>query len=161
MTDLIIVSAIAVASPLGILQLVSEADYLVELNWQGAHKEVSNIANLKPTILTTAADELSQFFNGLRKDFSVPIKLKGTDFQLSVWSELQSIKWGTTCSYRDIAERLGTPTGSRAVGGAVGANPIPVIIPCHRIVGATGALTGFSGGLRNKQILLGYEGYQL
>ena len=113
MTDLIIVSAIAVASPLGILQLVSEADYLVELNWQGAHKEVSNIANLKPTILTTAADELSQFFNGLRKDFSVPIKLKGTDFQLSVWSELQSIKWGTTAPTARSAI-LGTPMGSRA-----------------------------------------------
>ena len=98
MTDLISVSAIAVASPVGTLQLVSEADCLVELNWQGAHKEVSNIANSKPTILTTAADELSQFFNGLRKEFSIPIKLKGTDFQLSVWSELQSIKWGTTCS---------------------------------------------------------------
>ena len=161
MTDLVIVSAIAVASPLGVLQLVSEADYLIELNWQGAHKEVGNIANVKPTILTTAADELSQFFDGLRKNFSVPIKLKGTDFQLSVWRELQSIKWGTTCSYRDIAERLGTPKGSRAVGGAVGANPIPVIIPCHRIVSATGALTGFSGGLRNKRILLGYEGFEL
>ena len=108
MTDLIIVSAIAVASPLGILQLVSEADYLIELNWQGAHKEVSNIANVKPTILTTAADELSQFFNGLRKTSSVPIKLKGTD-QLSVWSELREIS--TTCSYRDIAERLGIPPG--------------------------------------------------
>ena len=161
MTDLITVSAIAVASPLGTLQLVSEADYLIELNWQGAHKEVSNIANLKPAILTSAADELSQFFNGLRKDFSFPIKLKGTDFQLSVWNELQGITWGTTCSYRDIAERLGKPTGSRAVGGAVGINPIPVIIPCHRIVGASGALTGFSGGLQNKRILLGYEGYQL
>ncbi|MEC8159349.1 MAG: methylated-DNA--[protein]-cysteine S-methyltransferase [Pseudomonadota bacterium] len=161
MTDLISVSAIAVASPLGTLQLVSEGDYLVELNWQGAHKEVGNIANLKPTILTTAADELSQFFNGLRKNFSVPIKLKGTDWQLSVWSELQRIKWGTTCSYRNIAERLGKPTGSRAVGGAVGVNPIPVIIPCHRIVSASGALTGFSGGLQNKRILLECEGYRL
>lgn len=151
----------AVASPVGTLQLVSEGDYLVELNWQAAHKEVGNIANLKPTILTTAADELSQFFNGLRKNFSVPIKLKGTDFQLSVWSELQRIKWGTTCSYRNIAERLGKPTGSRAVGGAVGVNPIPVIIPCHRIVSASGALTGFSGGLQNKRILLECEGYRL
>ena len=148
-------------SPLGKLQLVSEADFLIELNWEGAHKVLSNTTRSEPAILTTAADELSQFFDGLRKNFSVPIKLKGTDFQLSVWRELQSIKWGTTCSYRDIAERLGTPMGSRAVGGAVGANPIPVIIPCHRIVSATGALTGFSGGLRNKRILLGYEGFEL
>ena len=161
MTELISVSAIAVASPVGTLQLVSEGDYLMGLNWQGAHKEVCNISKLRPTILTTAADELSQFFNGLRKGFSVPIKLNGTDFQLSVWSELQSIKWGTTCSYRNIAERLGKPTGSRAVGGAVGVNPIPVIIPCHRIVGSSGALTGFSGGLQNKRILLEREGYRL
>ena len=150
-----------VASPLGTLQLISEADSLIELNWDGAHKALSSTTRSQPAILTTAADELSQFFDGLRKNFSVPIKLKGTDFQLSVWRELQSIKWGTTCSYRDIAERLGTPMGSRAVGGAVGANPIPVIIPCHRIVSATGALTGFSGGLRNKRILLGYEGFEL
>lgn len=155
------VYAIAVASPLGTLQLVSEADYLIGLNWQGAHKELSNTANLKPTILMTAANELSQFFNGQRHDFSVPLKLEGTEFQLSVWRELQTIKWGTSCSYRDIAERLGKPMGSRAVGGAVGANPIPVLIPCHRVIGASGALTGFSGGIQNKRLLLGCEGYRL
>ena len=153
--------ALAIESPLGNLQLVSEADYLIELNWEGAHKVLSSTARSEPVILTTAADELSQFFSGQRSEFSVPIKPKGTAFQLSVWRELQSIAWGATSSYRDIAERLGKPAASRAVGGAVGRNPIPVIIPCHRILGASGALTGFSGGLQNKKILLRCEGHRL
>jgi methylated-DNA-[protein]-cysteine S-methyltransferase len=89
----------------------------------------------------------------------VPLQPHGTGFQLSVWSELQKVGWGETCTYREIAERLGKPKGFRAVGGAVGRNPIPIFIPCHRIVGANGALTGFSGGLDNKQILLGCEGH--
>jgi methylated-DNA-[protein]-cysteine S-methyltransferase len=154
-------NALAMESPLGNLQLISEADYLIELNWQGAHKALSTATRSEPAVLTTAADELSQFFSGQRYQFSVPIKPKGTPFQLSVWRELQGIAWGVTCSYRDIAERLGNPMGSRAVGGAVGRNPIPVIIPCHRIVGVSGALTGFSGGLHNKKILLGCEGHPL
>ena len=155
------VHALEVASPLGILQLISEADYLVELNWEGAHKALSGTAGSRPAILTTAADELSQFFSGHRHDFSVPVKPMGTAFQLSVWHELQTIKWGETYSYRDIAKRLGKPTGSRAVGGAVGRNPIPIFIPCHRIVGANGSLTGFSGGLQNKKKLLECEGRPL
>ena len=155
------VHALELASPLGILQLISEADYLVELNWYGAHKALSSTTGSHPTILTTAADELSQFFSGHRHDFSVPVKPMGSAFQLSVWRELQTIKWGETYSYRDIAKRLGKPTGSRAVGGAVGRNPIPIFIPCHRIVGANGSLTGFSGGLQNKQKLLKCEGHPL
>ena len=155
------VHALVMESPVGSLQLVSEAYYLIELNWQGAHKALRITTQSQPAILTTAADELSQFFNTQRHDFSVQVKPKGTAFQLSVWRELQTVKWGATCSYRDIAERLGKPTGLRAVGGAVGRNPIPVIIPCHRIVGASGSLTKFSGGLQNKKILLGCEGHPL
>ena len=153
--------ALQVASPLGMLQLISKADFLVELNWEGAHKALSNTTGSQPAILTTAADELSQFFSGHRHDFSVPVKPTGTAFQLSVWRELQTIKWGATYSYRDIAQRLGQPTGSRAVGGAVGRNPIPIFIPCHRIVGANGSLTGFSGGLQHKKKLLECEGRPL
>ena len=161
MIELMTVHALEVASPLGILQLISEADYLIELNWEGAHKVLSSTTGSHPAILTTAADELSQFFNGDRHDFSVPVKPMGTAFQLSVWRELQTIKCGVTYSYLDIAKRLGKPTGSRAVGGAVGRNPIPIFIPCHRIVGANGSLTGFSGGLQNKKKLLECEGRPL
>lgn len=152
------IHALDVSSPVGILQLVSNEKHLLELNWQCAHRQLST-SNHRVAILTAAADELSQFFSGARRNFSVPLQPHGTGFQLSVWSELQKVGWGETCTYREIAERLGKPKGFRAVGGAVGRNPIPIFIPCHRIVGANGALTGFSGGLDNKQILLGYEGH--
>jgi len=151
------IHALDVSSPVGILQLVSNEKHLLELNWPCAHRQLST-SNHTVAILTAAADELSQFFSGARRNFSVPLQPHGTGFQLSVWSELQKVGWGETCTYREIAERLGKPKGFRAVGGAVGRNPIPIFIPCHRIVGANGALTGFSGGLDNKQILLGYEG---
>ena len=154
------IHALAMKSPLGNLQLVSEADYLIELNWEGDHKVLSSTTRSERAILTTAADELSQFFSGQRYEFSVPNKPKGTAFQLSVWRELQGIAWGVTCSYRDIAERLGKPTGSRAVGGRW-SKPDSCDHSCHRIVGASGALTGFSGGLQNKKILLGCEGHLL
>ena len=152
------IHALDVSSPLGVLQLVSDEKHLLELNWQCAHRHLST-SNHTVAILTAAADELSQFFSGARRNFSVPLQPHGTGFQLSVWSELQKVGWGETCTYREIAERLGKPKGFRAVGGAVGRNPIPIFIPCHRIVGANGALTGFSGGLDNKQILLGCEGH--
>lgn len=152
------IHALDVSSPVGILQLVSNEKHLLELNWQCAHRQLST-SNHAVAILTAAADELSQFFSGARRNFSVPLQPHGTGFQLSVWSELQKVGWGETCTYREIAERLGKPKGFRAVGGAVGRNPIPIFIPCHRIVGANGTLTGFSGGLDNKQILLGCEGH--
>ena len=152
------IHALDVSSPVGILQLVSNEKHLLELNWPCAHRQLST-SNHAVAILTAAADELSQFFSGARRNFSVPLQPHGTGFQLSVWSELQKVGWGETCTYREIAERLGKPKGFRAVGGAVGRNPIPIFIPCHRIVGANGALTGFSGGLDNKQILLGCEGH--
>ncbi|MGB1273619.1 MAG: methylated-DNA--[protein]-cysteine S-methyltransferase [Luminiphilus sp.] len=152
------IHALDVSSPVGILQLVSNEKHLLELNWPCAHRQLST-SNHTVAILTAAADELSQFFSGARRNFSVPLQPHGTGFQLSVWSELQKVGWGETCTYREIAERLGKPKGFRAVGGAVGRNPIPIFIPCHRIVGANGALTGFSGGLDNKQILLGCEGH--
>ena len=151
------IHALDVSSPVGILQLVSNEKHLLELNWQCAHRQVSK-SNHTVAILNAAADELSQYFSGARRNFSVPLQPHGTGFQLSVWSELQKVGWGETCTYGEIAERLGRPKGFRALGGAVGRNPIPIFIPCHRIVGANGALTGFSGGLDNKQILLGYEG---
>ena len=152
------IHALDVSSPVGILQLVSNEKHLLELNWQCAHRQLST-SNHTVAILTAAADELSQFFSGARRNFSVPLQPHGTGFQLSVWSELKKVGWGETCTYREIAERLGKPKGFRAVGGAVGRNPIPIFIPCHRIVGANRALTGFSGGLDNKQILLGCEGH--
>lgn len=101
--------------------------------------------------------QLGEYFAGKRKTFNLPLKPTGTEFQLQVLEELQKIPYGTTCSYRDIAERIGRPRAVRAVGAANGRNPIPIIIPCHRVIGASGDLTGFGGGLPTKEALLRME----
>ncbi|MFK7912870.1 MAG: methylated-DNA--[protein]-cysteine S-methyltransferase [Pseudomonadales bacterium] len=104
-----------------------------------------------------ARTQLEEYFAGQRQDFDVPLDPRGTDFQQSVWTQLRGIPFGETCSYRDIAERLGKPKAVRAVGSANGRNPLPIIVPCHRVIGSNGSLTGFGGGLENKQILLELE----
>lgn len=101
--------------------------------------------------------QLDEYFAGERRSFDVPLRLTGTEFQLAVLAELQKIPYGETSSYRDIAERIGRPRAMRAVGAANGRNPIPVIVPCHRVIGAAGDLTGFGGGLDTKAALLRLE----
>ncbi len=113
------------------------------------------IFNEKP--FSEARRQLVEYFAGKRKTFDLPLKPTGTEFQLQVLEELQKIHYGTTCSYRDIAERIGRPRAVRAVGAANGRNPIPIIIPCHRVIGASGDLTGFGGGLPTKEALLRLE----
>lgn len=104
-----------------------------------------------------ACRQLTEYFAGKRTEFDVPIKPHGTEFQLRVLDELRRIPYGTTCSYAEIAERIGQPKAMRAVGAANGRNPIPVIIPCHRVIGSSGDLTGFGGGLPAKEALLRLE----
>lgn len=101
--------------------------------------------------------QLAEYFEGKRKVFDLPLKPSGTPFQLAVLDALCEIPYGETCSYRDIAERVGNPKAVRAVGTANGRNPIALIIPCHRVIGADGSLTGFGGGLETKQALLVHE----
>ena len=101
--------------------------------------------------------QLEEYFAGERKSFELPLKLTGTEFQVRVLEELQRIPYGETKSYRDIAERIGRPKAVRAVGAANGRNPIPIIIPCHRVIGSHGELTGFGGGLDTKEALLRLE----
>ncbi|MBF0203295.1 MAG: methylated-DNA--[protein]-cysteine S-methyltransferase [Desulfamplus sp.] len=108
--------------------------------------------------LKQTSDEICAYFNKELTTFSIPLDPEGTLFQQNVWRLLTLIPFGTTASYKDIAERVGRSKGCRAVGGAVGKNPIPVIIPCHRVIGADGSLTGFSGGLDIKRYLLNLEG---
>jgi methylated-DNA-[protein]-cysteine S-methyltransferase len=105
--------------------------------------------------------QLDEYFAGQRKAFSLQLVPEGTDFQRAVWSELQNIPYGETISYKDLAHRIGKPKAVRAVGAANGANPIPIIIPCHRVIGHDGSLTGFGGGLPLKQRLLELESRQL
>ena len=107
--------------------------------------------------LATARRQLREYFAGTRKDFDLKLKPTGTEFQLRVLDELQKIPYGKTCSYSEIAERIGRPRAVRAVGAANGRNPIPIVIPCHRVIGARGDLTGFGGGLATKEALLRLE----
>jgi methylated-DNA-[protein]-cysteine S-methyltransferase len=107
--------------------------------------------------LADALGQLRAWFAGERREFDVPLAPRGTPFQLAVWEAVAAIPWGATCSYADIARRIGKPNAVRAVGAANGANPLPLIIPCHRVIGANGSLTGYGGGLPLKQQLLAWE----
>lgn len=112
----------------------------------------------RPNSLTNMAMiQLEEYFDSSRKQFSVPIQPEGSSFQHLVWNELQQIEWGHTKSYGEIAHRIGKPGASRAVGNANNKNPIPIIIPCHRVIGRTGQLTGYAGGLEIKSQLLQHE----
>ena len=104
-----------------------------------------------------ARQQLSEYFDGERKEFDLPLSLTGTEFQLLVLEELKRIPYGETTSYGDIAERIGRPKAVRAVGAANGRNPVPIIVPCHRVIGSGGHLTGFGGGLGAKEALLRLE----
>ncbi len=109
-------------------------------------------------VLVEAARQLAAYFNGELRDFDLPLAPAGSDFQQRVWAHLRTIGYGETASYGEVARALGmTHAASRAVGLANGRNPIPVVIPCHRVIGANGTLTGYAGGLERKQVLLGIE----
>ena len=111
-------------------------------------------------ILKECTQQLNEYFHGKRIEFSLPLAPKGTDFQKIVWSELQRIPIGKTVTYMDMAKRLGDPKVIRAAGTANGKNPIAIIIPCHRVIGSDGSLTGYAGGLKRKQWLLEHESSQ-
>ncbi|MGV8944291.1 MAG: methylated-DNA--[protein]-cysteine S-methyltransferase [Thermomonas sp.] len=116
--------------------------------WQGGDNAV----------LQAAQAQLQEYFAGTRTDFTLPLAPRGTAFQLGVWQELARIPYGATISYAELAQRVGKPTATRAVGAANGRNPLPIVLPCHRVIGADGALTGFGGGLPVKEFLLKLEG---
>ena len=107
--------------------------------------------------LATARRQLREYFAGKRREFDLPLQLSGTEFQVSVLKALQEIPYGETVSYGEIARRIGRPKAVRAVGAANGRNPLPIVVPCHRVIGSTGDLTGFGGGLDTKEALLRLE----
>ena len=109
------------------------------------------------SVFQQAQDQLNEYFEGKRQRFDLQMKPSGTPFQLSVLAALQEIPFGQTTTYRDVAERIGRPKAVRAVGAANGRNPLPIVIPCHRVIGTNGTLTGFGGGLRAKSFLLNLE----
>jgi len=143
-------------SPIGNLLLVANEDGLLEVHFPPAVPPRGSSRGYGP--LAQVIRQLAEYFAGDRKKFDVPLALRGTPFQLDVWRALQRIPYGETRSYADIARAIDRPTATRAVGAANGANPIPIIIPCHRVIGTNGALTGFGGGIDVKQRLLNLEG---
>lgn len=141
-------------SPVGELTLTQEGDCLTGLYFG----RLPCRGQEGPTpILEETVRQLAEYFAGKRRDFALPLLLKGTPFQRRVWEALQAIPYGETCSYGDIARAVGSPKACRAVGGANHKNPISIIVPCHRVVGAQGGLTGYGGGLDNKRFLLDLE----
>ena len=151
----------ALDSPVGALTLVANDTGLAAVLWQDDRPSRVVLGPLREAsdhpILDQASRELTAYFTGTRRDFTVPLAPIGTPFQQSVWNALRTIPHGETRSYAAIAQAIARPTATRAVGAANGRNPISIIIPCHRVIGASGALTGFAGGLEAKRWLLAHE----
>ena len=150
-----------IESPVGPLRLVGGDTGLAGILWEKQDPAESGFVldreNDRHPVLRQAARELREYFGGERREFSVKLEFTGTEFQNKVWRALQSIPFGETRSYGQLAAQIGAPKASRAVGAANGRNPIPIILPCHRVIGSSGSLTGFCGGLPMKKQLLAHE----
>lgn len=148
-------------SPVGELTLIASDKGLAAVLWEGDDPRrvrlQPRMEDPKNAVLVEAERQLRSYFDGALKEFSIPLDFNGTEFQRSVWKALLTIPFGETCTYTEIAKQIGRPTAARAVGAASGKNPISIMAPCHRVVGADGALTGFVGGLETKQVLLDLE----
>lgn len=154
-----------IASPVGNLRLVAHDAALLAVVWQrenGAPQYHFPDAIPSPDhpILRATMSQLAEYFAGQRKSFDLPLEFQGTEFQRQVWAALLTIPCGETRSYSEQARAIGNPAAVRAVGAANGRNPISIIAPCHRVIGASGALTGFGGGLAAKAWLLAHEAPQ-
>jgi methylated-DNA-[protein]-cysteine S-methyltransferase len=151
-------TATVVGSPIGPLTLVATARGLSHVLFPGeALPSTSSGGEQATAILAEAARQLAEYFAGTRRDFDLALDPQGTPFQLAAWRSLGEIPYGETISYGEQARRLGRPGSARAVGAANGRNPLPIVVPCHRVVGASGKLVGFGGGLEAKRYLLNLE----
>jgi methylated-DNA-[protein]-cysteine S-methyltransferase len=148
-------------SPIGPLQLISDGESLTGLfmnEYKGGPDPGEDwVRDDSHALLAEARRQLAAYFEGQRKTFDLPLAAKGTEFQRRVWDALGQIPYGTTISYGELARRIGNPGASRAVGLANGSNPISIIVPCHRVIGANGKLTGYGGGMERKKALLALE----
>jgi len=148
---------ITMPSPVGELLLQSDGASLTAITFAPFRPPPWD-ADPADAVLATARRQLEEYFAGHRRQFDLPLSAGGTAFQQRVWCALRAIPYGRTASYGEIAQRLGLPAGaSRAVGVANGRNPIPIVVPCHRVIGSDGALTGYAGGLQRKEVLLKLE----
>lgn len=145
-------------TPLGWMQFRGTREHIQSACWLEEEDAVIGMANIDVEWRETIEEQINDYFKGSRKYFSVPTMPLGSDFQVEVWKELQQLHHGETTSYSELAEKLGDKNKSRAVGTAIGANPLLLLIPCHRVIGSDGDLTGYAGGLNRKQWLLEHEG---
>lgn len=150
-----------VPSPVGELKLIASDKGLVAILWENDKPNRVRLDKLKenaehPVLLKTE-QQLNEYFAGKRKEFAIALDMRGTRFQNDVWNALLAIPFGETRTYGQLAKQLGRPLASRAVGAANGRNPVSIIVPCHRVIGSTGKLTGFAGGLDTKAHLLDLE----
>jgi len=146
-----------IETSIGRIGIGEEDQFLTHLFFHEKKSPADAVEKWTP-LLRETAKEIKEYLNGKRKDFDIPLKLSGTDFQRSVWNALRTIPYGETRSYREIAEQIGNAKACRAVGMANHWNPIAIIVPCHRVIGSDGSLTGFGGGLPLKERLLQLEG---
>ena len=149
-------------TPIGTLRLVGDERHLerVDLPNAAAREPDAEWREKRgglPAALRAARRQLAEYFDGTRRDFDLPLSADGTAFQRRVWDELRRIPYGATISYGELARRIGKPTASRAVGAANGKNPLAIVVPCHRVIGTDGTLTGYGGGLPVKRALLALE----
>jgi methylated-DNA-[protein]-cysteine S-methyltransferase len=152
-------------SPVGKLTLVAKAQHLIAILWEDDRPGRVRLGDMTAAendpVLAETARQLQEYFSGERTCFDLRLDFSGTPFQCEVWRALLDIPFGAAPSYSEIANRIGRPRAVRAVGAAIGRNPISIVVPCHRVVGASGHLTGFAGGIAAKEILLALEGIEI
>ncbi|SFE25937.1 methylated-DNA-[protein]-cysteine S-methyltransferase [Bacillus sp. OV194] len=156
-------------SPIGLLTIIATENGVCRIDFGSLEENLPSLQSwmsknyLKgelihsPGQLQKIVEQLESYFSGTLQEFSIPLDLYGTPFQIKVWEQLKGIPYGATCSYKDIAQGIGAPKAVRAVGSANNKNPVPIVIPCHRVVGSNGALVGYGGGLDKKELLLNIE----
>jgi methylated-DNA-[protein]-cysteine S-methyltransferase len=150
-----------VDTPVGKLKLVASGKGMVAILWENDEPKRVRLTEMveddQQSVLVQAERQLKEYFAGERREFDLPLDMRGTPFQRDVWEALLSIPFGETRSYGELATQIGRASASRAVGAANGRNPLSIVVPCHRVIGSTGRLTGFAGGLDVKERLLGLE----
>ena len=150
----------SIPSPVGPLLLAADDVALRVIEFESPRHPIARNSDWREgetPVLKLARTQLNEYFDGARRVFDLPLAPQGTEFQRRVWNTLAGIRYGMTINYADLAHRIGRPTAVRAVGAANGRNPLPIVLPCHRVIGADGSLTGFAGGLPTKQFLLRLE----
>ncbi len=150
-------------SPIGRIELTGDGEAVTSLSIErGGRLPLESMPDRGDAVLDDAAHQLAEYFAGIRRDFAVPVHVSGTEFQRAVWNRLSGLAFGEVVSYGELGMSTGRPTAGRAVGGAVGANPVPIIVPCHRVLASNRRITGYSGGngIPTKVWLLDHEGIE-